>query len=90
MKNFAIIYGIGDIVATYYVRAMNRGVARAKLKAEHPTSRVLTIRENLTEEKKALKEAAAQGVVAVGVQKSLNLGFSDLPLFSEDNQLKLF
>ncbi|WP_428657636.1 hypothetical protein [Runella sp.] len=90
MKNFAIIYGIGDMVQTYYVRAINRGVARAKLKADYPESKVMTIRENLTEEKKAIKEAVAQGVVKVGVQRSMQLGFSDLPLFAKDDQLDLF
>ncbi|MFN8347437.1 MAG: hypothetical protein U0X91_20710 [Spirosomataceae bacterium] len=90
MKNFAIIYQIGDIVATYRVRAINRGVARAKLKEEYADSKVLSIKEDLTPEKKAIQEAAAQGIVKVGVQKSMQLGYSDLPLFGEDNQLKLF
>ena len=90
MKNFAIIYQIGDIVATYRVRAINRGVARAKLKGEYAASKVLSIKEDLTPEKKAIQEAAAQGIVKVGVQKSMQLGYSDLPLFGEDNQLKLF
>ncbi|WP_273210494.1 hypothetical protein [Runella zeae] len=90
MKNFAIIYQVMDMVATYRVRANNRGVARAKLKNKYPEAKVLTIREELAPEKKMIQEAAAQGTINVGVQRSIQLGYSDLPLFQEDNQLKLF
>ncbi|AEI46786.1 hypothetical protein [Runella slithyformis] len=90
MKTFVITYGTETSINTFRVRAKNRAVARAKFKEQDKTSKILSISEDLTPEKKAIQEAAAQGMVKVGVQKSMQLGFSDLPLFQEKNQLDLF
>ena len=90
MKTFSIIYSENETVATFKATAMNRGVARAQFKVEHPDAKILTIGLGVTPEQKAVQEAAAEGLIKVGVQKSMQMGYKDLPLFREDNQLKLF
>lgn len=44
------------------------------------------------QEQKALLEAVKENprIKVYGTQKSLQLGYNDLPLFSEDKQTKLF
>lgn len=90
MKTFSIIYKENEVTETFKATAMNRGSARAHFKQEHPEAKILTISMGITPEQKMIQEAVISGPIRVGVQKSLNLGFGDLPLFQEDNQLKLF
>lgn len=90
MKTFSIIYQENEVTATFKTTAVNRGVARAQFKQLHPDAKILTISMGLTTEQKVIQEAVVDNTLKFGVQKSLQLGYKDLPLFREDNQLKLF
>lgn len=90
MKTFSIIYQENEVTETFKATAINRGVARAQFKQLHPEAKILTISMGLTTEQKMIQEAAVENTLKFGVQKSLQLGYKDLPLFQEEKQLKLF
>lgn len=90
LETFQIFYTKDDVGCSIRIKAQNRGIARAEFKKQFPDIKISSMSLAQTPEIIALKEAIATGPIRVGVQKSLNLGFGDLPLFQEDNQLKLF
>ncbi|MFN3378912.1 MAG: hypothetical protein ACK41O_05615 [Runella zeae] len=92
MKNqtFIISFKKGDFENDYRVQAPNRSSARIKFKERFEGCKILKITEEKSQVEQVLSEAVVEGTIKVGVQKSLQLGYSDLPLFKEDNQLKLF
>lgn len=90
LETFQIFYQKDDVGCSIRIKAANRGVARSEFIKQFPDIKISSMSVSQTPEIMALKEAVATGHIRVGVQKSLNLGFGDLPLFNEDNQLKLF
>lgn len=90
MKTFIVTYETDNLVAGYRTKAKNRGCARAEFRKKFPDLKIISVAESLNEVQKAVAVAVAEGNIKFGVQKSLQLGFSDLPLFQEKNQLDLF
>ena len=90
MKTFQIFYTKDDVGCSIRIKAKNRGVARAEFKKQFPDLKISSMSLAQTPEKVALQEAAVESTLKFGVQKSLQMGYKDLPLFREDNQLKLF
>jgi uncharacterized protein YukJ len=86
MKKYKIISG----PTTHYVQARGLLEARAEFRKTNDGSVDYIIRVVENKAKALVQEAAAQCVIKVGVQRSMQLGYSDLPLFFEDKQTKLF
>ena len=91
MKKYQIVYVQDCTEKTLIVQAMNRGAARFSFSCQVPSGKCVSVSEALTEQEKALSEAVVIEAISVsGVQKSMQLGFSDLPLFKNENQLPIF
>lgn len=90
MTAFIVTFERGGFQSDYRVEAPNRASARLKTKDRFEGCSVIKVEKVHSPQEKALQEAVAQGNIQLGVQKSLQLGYSDLPLFQEDKQLKLF
>ena len=86
MKKFEIKYVDNGQDSSYCLEAKNRSCARLAFRAFCPESTILSISEVVPMVQKVLQEAVAQGNVRLGVQKSLQLGFGDLPLFAAKNE----
>lgn len=74
----------------YVIKARNPLAARADFVKLFPATKVESIKEEQDENVKLITKAAAAGQMRFGVQRSLQLGFSDLPLFQKDTQTELF
>lgn len=90
MKNFKISYVDGGVEGEIIINAINRGSARAAFRKKFGIAKVRQMMEQVTVEQQVMQELVKEGKLQFGVQKSLQLGYSDLPLFQEENQLKLF
>lgn len=90
MRTFEIKYMDGGEEGSHFIKAINRGSARAAFRVKFGSAKVLSMSEVLTPTQKVIQEALVDNTLKFGVQKSLQMGYKDLPLFREDNQLELF
>jgi hypothetical protein len=90
MRKYLVIYVDGGQEYTHYVHANNSSSARLLFKSKFPAVKIISVGVFVPNEVKLLQEAATAGSIRVGVQKSMQLGYSDLPLFQKDEQLGLF
>lgn len=90
MKNFRISYVDGGVSGEITMKAINRGSARAAFRQKFGSAKVEKMEEIITTAQKVIQKAVTEHVLTFGVQKSLQLGYNDLPLFQENNQTELF
>lgn len=91
MRKYLIIYLDGSQECGHCVNANNSSSARVSFKSKFPDVKIISVGVFVPKEIMLLQEAAAAGSIRVGVQKSMQLGFSDLPLFrAQSEQPELF
>ena len=74
----------------YIFKAPNPLSARSAFKKVYPDVKVFSIKMETSETQKLVTKAAAAGPIRVGVQRSMCMGFGDLPLFQKNEQTDLF